>query len=235
MENQTMFRLVVVLIISCMSLSSFAQKPNNPAFSPPKSIQSDLPNVLIIGDSISIGYMLPLRKQLDGVANVFRPTTNCGPTIRGLEQLDSWLGDRKWDLIQWNHGLHDLKYMGPKGENLSDPDDATSHQQVPPKEYEKNLHTLTKRLKKTGATLVFCETTPVPEGAGGRVVGDSKKYNAIAQRVMREENVAINTLFDFASENVPTRPANVHYTSENSEKLAAFLAADIKKRLAQHR
>ena len=235
MENQTMFRLVVVLIISCMSLSSFAQKPKNPAFLPPKSIQSDLPNVLIIGDSISIGYMLPLRKKLDGVANVFRPTTNCGPTIRGLEQLDSWLGDRKWDLIQWNHGLHDLKYMGPKGENLSDPDDATSHQQVPPKEYEKNLHTLTKRLKKTGATLVFCETTPVPEGAGGRVVGDSKKYNAIAQRVMREENVAINTLFDFASENVPTRPANVHYTSENSEKLAAFLAADIKKRLAQHR
>ena len=228
-----MFRLVTVLIIAGLSLPSFAQKPKNPAFSPPTSIQSDLPNVLVIGDSISIGYMLPLREQLHGVANVFRPNTNCGPTIRGLEQLDSWLGDRQWDLIQWNHGLHDLKYMGPKGENLSDPNDATSHQQVPPKEYEENLHTLTKRLKQTGAVIVFCETTPVPEGANGRVVGDSKKYNAIAQRVMHDEQVAINNLFDFASENVPTRPANVHYTTENSEKLAAFLASDIKKRLAK--
>ena len=64
------------------------RKPN-PAFAPPKNIDPKLPNVLLIGDSISIGYMVPAREKLAGVANVFRPNTNCGPTTRGLESLES--------------------------------------------------------------------------------------------------------------------------------------------------
>ena len=80
----------------------------------------DLPRVLIIGDSISIGYTLPVRKLLDGRANVHRAAANCGPTTRGLESLDAWLGDKPWDVIHFNWGLHDLKYMGPQGQNLAD-------------------------------------------------------------------------------------------------------------------
>ena len=30
---------------------------------------------------------------------------------RGLEKLKSWLGKGKWDVIHFNWGLHDLKYM----------------------------------------------------------------------------------------------------------------------------
>ena len=78
-----MFRLVAVLIIAGLSLPSFAQKPKNPAFSPPTSIQSDLPNVLVIGDSISIGYMLPLREQLHG-NGIHRPEPHLGVGI-GVE------------------------------------------------------------------------------------------------------------------------------------------------------
>ena len=214
------------LILLAGSEISFAQK-QNPAFKPPEKIDPNLPNVLIIGDSISIGYMVPLRTKLKGVANVFRPATNCGPSTRGLDQIEKWIGDRKWDVIQFNHGLHDLKYMGPKGQNLADPTAAGSHQQVPPKQYAENLKKLAKRLKKTGATVIFCETTPVPKGASGRVVGDSKKYNEIARAVMNEEGVDVNGLYAFAIQNAPTRPANVHYTSENSNKLAGYLADQI--------
>jgi acyl-CoA thioesterase-1 len=43
-----------------------------------------LPRVLLIGDSISIGYTLPARAELQGVANVHRIPTNGGPTSNGL-------------------------------------------------------------------------------------------------------------------------------------------------------
>ena len=211
--------------------SAEPKKKINPAFQNPETPDPNLPNVLIIGDSISIGYMAPLREKLTGIANVFRPATNCGPSSKGLEEIERWLGDRNWKLIQINHGLHDLKYMGPQGQNLADPKAESSHQQIPPDQYAKNLRILAERLKKTGATIIWCETTPVPKGAAGRVVGDSKKYNSIAKKVMAEHGISTNGLFDYAIQNVPTREANVHYTPENSQKLAEFVAASIKENL----
>ena len=70
-----------------------------------------LPRVLLIGDSISMGYTLPVRKMLAGTANVHRVPENAGDTARGLEKLDAWLGDKPWDVIHFNFGLHDLKRL----------------------------------------------------------------------------------------------------------------------------
>ena len=80
--------------------------------------QPGLPRVLLIGDSISIGYTIPVRNLLKGKVNVHRIPTNGGPTIKGLNQIEAWIGKKKWDVIHFNWGLHDLKYMGPNGENL---------------------------------------------------------------------------------------------------------------------
>ena len=70
-----------------------------------------LPRVLVIGDSISIGYTLGVRALLRGKANVHRPAENCRHTDIGLEKLEEWLGDQPWDVIHFNWGLHDLKYV----------------------------------------------------------------------------------------------------------------------------
>lgn len=209
------------------------QRKVPPAFQPPE-VQADLPNVLLIGDSISIGYMLPTRKELSGEANVWRPTTNCGPSTKGLESLEEWLGDRKWDVIHFNFGLHDLKYMGPEGQNLADPEAADSHPQVPIDQYAANLKRIAKRLKKTGATVIWCDTTPVPEGAKGRVVGDSAKYNAAAAKVMEElGGIKTDPLYDFAMEHSQMqKQANVHYTPEGSAKLAQQVAKVVREALA---
>jgi len=172
---------------------------------------------------------------LKGKANVHRAPTNCGPTTRGLEQIDSWLGDGKWDVIHFNWGLHDLKYMGAKGENLADPKAADSRPQVPIDQYEKNLRNLVNRLKKTGAKLIWCSTTPVPEGTKGRVVGDSAKYNAVAAKVMQENAVVINDLFAFCKPRLKKiqRPANVHFSPEGSKTLAKEVAAKIEAALSE--
>ena len=112
-----MLRPTLCLIVSITFYSgALAQKL--PA--EPTNIDPKLPNVLLIGDSISIGYTKLVRKKLSGIANVFRPNTNCGPTTKGVAEIEKWLGDRKWNVIHFNHGLHDLKYMGPNNENLAE-------------------------------------------------------------------------------------------------------------------
>ena len=192
-----------------------------------------LPRVLLIGDSISIGYTVPVRELLKGKANVHRPLTNCGPTTRGVAEIEKWLGDGKWDVIHFNWGLHDLKYMGPRGQNLADPKAKDSAQQVPIDEYEKNLRKLVARLKKTQAKLIWRSTTPVPEGCQGRVVGDSAKYNAVARKIMDENGIAIDDQYAFCIDKLDKLqlPANVHFTKAGSEALAKQAVESILKAL----
>jgi hypothetical protein len=193
-----------------------------------------LPRVLLIVDSISIGYTVPVRDLLKGKANVHRPLTNCGPTSKGINEIDKWLGDGKWDVIHFNWGLHDLKYMGPKGQNLADPNDSTSKQQVPPEDYEKNLDKLVGRLKKTNAQLIWRNTTPVPPGSKGRVVGHSAEYNAIAARVMKKHGVPTHDLYTFSKERMDKimRKANVHFVPAGSKALAAEVVKVLEEALA---
>ena len=203
------------------------RKPN-PTMAPIQDV-SGLPRVLLIGDSISIGYTLPTRALLKGKANLHRIPTNGGPTTRGLASLDKWLGKGKWDVIHFNWGLHDLKYMNPKG-GL----DSKGKQQVPPDPYEKNLRELVKRLRATGAKLIWASTTPVPEGSGGRVQGDAAKYNQIARKIMADNGIAVDDLYAFALPKLKDiqRPKNVHFTPGGSKALAEQVAAAILKALA---
>ena len=210
-----------------------APKPN-PAMAKVKDVPG-LPRVLLIGDSISIGYTVPFRELLKGKANVHRPLTNCGPTTNGVQKIDAWLGDGKWDVIHFNFGLHDLKYLGPKGQNLAEPTAEGSHQQVPPEAYEANLRKIVARLKKTDAKLIWRTTTPVPEGAKGRVVGDSVIYNTIAKKIMDENGIAIDDQYTFAFSRLDKiqRPKDVHFTPDGSKQLAEQAVAAITAALKQ--
>jgi hypothetical protein len=64
--------------------------------------QAALPNVLIIGDSISIGYFPVVKELLEGKAVVVHNPGNAQHTRFGLEKLDEWLGQTKWDVIHFN-------------------------------------------------------------------------------------------------------------------------------------
>ena len=213
-----------ILFITAFTAAAFGQK--NKAMAPVTDVEG-LPRVLLIGDSISIGYTVDVQNSLKGIANVHRPLTNCGPTNKGLEEINNWLNvggrNKKWDIIHFNWGLHDLKYMGPQGQNLANPKNPTSKPQVAPADYEKNLRQLVQRLKKTDARLIWRNTTPVPEGARGRVAGDSAKYNEIAAKIMKEEEIEIHDLFSFAKEHAAKiqKKADVHYTPAGSKMLAA--------------
>src|SRR5688500_10139469 len=93
------------LLASPLLAQDAKKKAANPAFEPVQDVPG-LPRVLLIGDSISIGYHVAVRDELKAVANVHRPATNCGPTTLGIEQIDEWLGDGRWAVIHFNFGLH---------------------------------------------------------------------------------------------------------------------------------
>jgi lysophospholipase L1-like esterase len=182
-----------------------------------------LPRVLIIGDSISIGYTPALREMLKGKANVHRIATNGGPTSNGIKNVEAWLGKEKWDVIHFNFGLHDLKVM-PDGKH-----------QVEREQYEKNLETLVDRFQKTGAKVIWATTTPVPEGTLNppRRFGDVAEYNAVAAKVMAEKNVAIDDLNAAVAQNIKTlqKAHDVHYTAEGYKVLAGAVAKSIEAAL----
>ena len=117
--------------------------------------------------------------------NLHRIPTNGGPTTKGLSEIEKWLGNKKWDLIHFNWGLHDLKFMGKDGTNLV-PKEQGGVVQVPLADYEKNLEKLVVRMKKSSKQLVWRNTTPIPPGSKARYVGDSQKYNEAAARVMKK-------------------------------------------------
>jgi lysophospholipase L1-like esterase len=186
----------------------------------------NLPRVLVIGDSISMGYTPPLREILKGKANVHRIPENGGATVRGLEKLDEWIGDTKWDLIHFNFGLHDLKKLDEQGNAVSSPDQGTYY--VPLEQYEKNLRELVARLEKTGARLVWRNTTPVPEGTGFRAAADEEKYNAVAEKVMKEHGIVIDDHWSAVKKNPKwQRSRNVHFPAKGSHELAKLAAKSI--------
>lgn len=201
-----------------------AKRPPNPAMDPIQDV-AGLPRVLLIGDSISIGYTLPVRKLLEGKANVHRIPTNGGPTKNGVAGITKWLGTGKWDVIHFNWGIHDLKFM-PDGKR-----------QVEPADYEANLRSLVATLKKTGAKLIWATTTPIPDGELNppRKFGQVKEYNEIAARVMAETGVATDDLNARITPQLATmqNPRDVHYTPAGSEYLAQQVAEEIGKALAK--
>ncbi len=203
------------------------RKPN-PAFAKIEDVVG-LPRVLIIGDSISIGYTLDVRELLKGKANVHRIPTNGGPTTNGLKNIKAWLGESKWDVIHFNWGLHDLKYIQEDPSKRADPKAPGSHLQVPLADYEKNLTELVKIMQGTGAKLIWCNTTPVPAGSDGRIEGDEVKYNAAAERVMKDAGIPTDELHERALVRLHhfQLAANVHFSPEGYGYLAQKVVAVI--------
>ena len=194
-----------------------------------KDATPELRRVLIIGDSISIGYMEFLPAFLKGEAVVEHNPGNAEHSRYGLENLDAWLGTAHWDVIHFNFGLHDLKYVDDAGKNVKTKEEG--HLQVPVAQYKKNLNQIVKRLKKTKAKLIFATTTPFPDNVGNplRSIQDLDKYNEAALKVMKKHHVSIDDLHGFALPRLTViqKPKNVHFTSEGSKILAREVAKNI--------
>jgi dienelactone hydrolase/lysophospholipase L1-like esterase len=151
----------------------------------------ELPKVVLIGDSIRLGYAPAVSRMLAGRAVVVSPEPNGGDSANVLANLETWVLRENPDVVHLNCGLHDLKVSRK-----------TKQHQVEIKQYETNLKQIVARIQKeTRATLVFANTTPIIDDRHAsrgaefdRSETDVARYNAVAARVMKEAGVPLHDL-----------------------------------------
>jgi lysophospholipase L1-like esterase len=175
-----------------------------------------LPRILLIGDSVSRGYTQPVRKVLQGKANVHRAPANCGPTASGLKNLEVWLGEGKWDVIHFNFGIHD------RG--------------TPAADYVKRIEAIVTRLEKTGAKLIWASTTPIPDNPAQKQTAQSiVEKNTLAADVMKKHGIATDDLFAAMTPHLAEfqPPLDVHFTGAGYDFLGAKVGESVLSVLAR--
>lgn len=202
-----------------------------------------LPKVFLYGDSISIGYTEYVRESLEGKADVMRLHVNGSSSNEFIKRMEAFrkalfqpfLKDGwtfSWDVIHFNVGLHDLKYVY-NGKLDKEKGKQVSSLEV----YEENLSNIIAYLKKTypKAKLIFATTTPVPSGEPGRFQGDAKKYNLAALKVLKNHpDIIIDDLYTLSvplQEKYALGPGNVHYQPEGFRQQGIQVAKVIAKAL----
>ena len=222
------WRLLIPTMSFLMFTGLFAQEPRKTRSSRP------LPRVLIIGDSISIGYTPYVAEMLKGKATVEHNEGNAQHTGTGLERIDQWVGTTKWDVIHFNWGLWDLCYRNQEAKVQGNRDKLHGTVTTSLEEYERNLEQLVDRLEESGATLIWAQTTVVPQGEPGRIVGDDEKYNKVAAAVMKKHGIIIDDLYSLTkgfSRDMFLGPGDVHYRNEGYKRIALRVAERIRSAL----
>jgi hypothetical protein len=202
---------------------------------PPLPPSSTLKNVLVIGDSVSIGYTTyaNLPDKLKDVALVQHGPWDvsdggAGNTGNGVACLDNWLATQaqapvKWDLVMFNFGLHNL-----------------GNSTAAETSYKEQLTNITARLGKTGATLLYALTTPfMPDATEGNMVVE--QLNAIALELMQAAAIPILDLYSLVVQHCGKvytdcdwcrmSPCSYHYNSPGMEAQSEAVAAAIRTML----
>ncbi len=203
------------------------QEKNNP----------NLPSVLVIGDSVSSNYRLAAQEALRGKFNYY--AISGSDSSNGSVNMANWLRGLKdqhdWQVIVLNHGLHDLlQYTDESSGNFID------KHKVDIDLYKKNLDKELSLISSTGAKIVWCMTTPVPNshyayGPFSRKKDEDIKYNTVALEVLKKYPQVyvcdLNTLVRHSNVFEKWRKgANVHFhRCQEKEVLGSAVAEAVLK------
>lgn len=194
----------------------------------------DKKKILIIGDSISLGYYPAVKEALKNEAEVVHNPGNAQHTGTGLRMIDQWLGKDLYDVIVFNWGLWDLCYRHPDAKTYGQRDKIKGRITHTVDQYKANLDKLVQRLQQSGARLVFVTTTVIPPGEAGRFEGDELAYNKAAKAVMEKYHVMICDLYQPSvaiHKKYEVAKGDVHYTAEGYAELGTYITDCIRKEL----
>jgi len=160
-------------------------------------------NVLLIGDSIRMGYDKAVRNTLKNEANVYFPEENCrfaSYVLRYIHEYKRLLGDKKVDVLHWNAGLWDC--LRQFGEEPLTPVDV----------YAYYIERICIRIRKLfpEAEVIFATSTSVQaelmKPDVKRYNEEIEAYNAVAEKVVSKYGFQINDLYAVSV----TLPAEAH-------------------------
>ena len=179
--------------------------------------------VILIGDSIRMGYEDCVRRELEGRAQVWSPEENGGTSANVLRHLEEWVLSRPADVVHVNCGLHDIVKPFDSGE----PETSLE-------EYSANVRAILSRAQaEADCALVWASTTPVNEDWHHRHKGfdrfeeDVRAYNRAASAVTDELGLPQNDLYSVISQAGRDRLLTgdgVHFTDEGCALLGTAVA-----------
>jgi lysophospholipase L1-like esterase len=152
--------------------------------------------VVLIGDSIRMGYEPVVTAEMQGEAEVWGPEANGAHTVNVLLNLGAWALKRDADIVHVNAGLHDLKTVTYEGRDTV----------VPLSHYRENVAAILRHIREnTDAAVVWATTTPVDHErahaahAGARDFSryheDVIAFNSAAVEVAEAMGVPVNDLY----------------------------------------
>lgn len=151
--------------------------------------------IVLIGDSIRMGYDKYVKESMENIAEVYFPAANCCFAQFILRYLHMWIADELGlehvDAVHWNAGLWDTLRIYGDTECLA-PLDA----------YVSSITKIDERIKYMfpNAVSIFATSTPVLEDGGYikefemRYNADIERYNAAACEALSKRGVIINDL-----------------------------------------
>jgi lysophospholipase L1-like esterase len=185
--------------------------------------------VLLIGDSIRMGYVPGVRERLLGRAEIAEIPENGGDSANLLDKLSGWLDDLADDppaVAYVNCGLHDIKRAY-----------ASDARQVGLVEYRANVRSILALLtERMPDRTVWASTTPVvyerhhARKGFDRFDADVLDYNAAAASVAMELGVPVHDLYRAVADDDVMECVGedgVHMTARGN----ALLAEHVAKRL----
>jgi hypothetical protein len=183
--------------------------------------ETNLPRVLLIGDSIARDYYPEVEKRLAGKAFVARLATSrfiSDPVL--LEEIKLVLNQAKFDVILFNNGMHGWQHT-----------EAAYRKALP-----KFIKTIRAHAPK--ARLIWATTTPLRDGKDATY--DTKaEYsdariaarNALAAEIMAAQRIPTADLNAAVRGHPEFHRDNVHFNDQGGQVLAAQVSAAVEKLL----
>ncbi len=188
----------------------------------------DAVRVVLIGDSIRMGYESAVRERLRAPIEVITTPENGRTSAHVLANLREWAIDHRPQLIHLNCGLHDLRREFGASENA-----------VPLEDYAKNLEAIFTALQtETEAHLVWAQTTPVNQEWHhrtkdfDRLEAEVAAYNRRAVEIAGQKDIQVNdlhSLVEKAGRDPLLRDDGVHFTPSGSRLLGHAVADCVRK------
>lgn len=177
--------------------------------------------VLLLGDSLRMGYEPIVRKMLEGTAEVSGPNENGRWAGYTLNSLRFWInGFPKPDVIHWNNGLWDLGDDYGLGRPFSLPE-----------EYESALERMITVLGKLfpDAKVIMATTMPTDNPDSS----DIESYNVILKKVAEKHQIPVNDLFSIVKgkEKEFVGPDHIHLTEIGFQTVAEQVTEVLRKYL----
>lgn len=214
-------RVAMVLAFAMQCGAAVQNEHLEDAASKPSENVSSLPEMLLIGDSIRLGYCGAVEEALCGMAEVKWPVENCQSSQNILISLARWRGlVAAPKVVHFNCGHWDAAHWDGDAEPLTSVD-----------EYARNVRKIIHRIRRywPEAKIVFATTTAMnPSGAQGRnprTTESIRIYNAAAVKVAQEEGVSVNDLFAITEKWPASDYADYcHFTKEAAKRLGGLVA-----------